>query len=123
MKRYIRTSIELQPNDAMKIQYAAYGYDAVKIALKYLSDKYDGCELYQDSVDISYQGSLSELVTEIFNILMAAGLPVSRDGSTITYINNGAEELITIAELPEDMDFSLTPDSTGYYISVTQLYD
>lgn len=122
MKRYVKAAA-IDPLDAADIRDKAYGYDAVAIAFKWMSDKFDGYESYQDSFDVSYQGSAEELTSELFDVLATAGLPVYLENdTTIIYENGNVDEHIKVYPLPEDADFSLTPDSFGYSVDVEEIY-
>lgn len=118
IQKRILSSTEIDPSDARKIYEAAWGYDAVQIALNYLSDKLDGYDSYQDSFEVSYQGTKDELRDELLNVLKSAGLDAELyEDDEIVYENGGDDVWINIYELPEDY-YTFTENSTGYGISI-----
>ena len=116
--------MSLSPRDADMIHDATFGVEALKVVFKNMSDKLDGVEDYGDNFDVSYQGTLRELQSEISNMFYDAGVNVEKEfEGGIAYDNDGILTEISIYYLPENMDFTLTPDSTGYGISVEEIYD
>lgn len=120
----IRASKQLTPQIADKIYNATWGYDAIKIALRCCSNKVDGFESYQDSFDVSYQGSGKQLRDELASVLEASGIQVTTSGNKrLSFsLTSDSESRVIISKLSEDMDFSLTPNSTGYSIYVEEIY-
>lgn len=121
IKTSVQAATELTPKAARKICTSSWGYDAVNVALNYLSDKLDGYDGYGDSFDVSYQGTASQLTRELASVLESAGLSLKsvRSGK-IVYDNSGSEVKISIYKLPEGMDYTFTENSTGYSIDVEE---
>lgn len=126
MKKYIK-AMSIDPTVAIKIQNAAYGEDAMKAVLNYLKHKYpnkiDGYEYDGSGFDVSFQGDYDELEQLITNIYTAAGINIT-DGyqwNASMYDNDGQEVEIIINEGNDD--FTFTPESNGFYISVHNLYE
>lgn len=124
MKRYVKASID--PQLASKIQNAAYGEDAMKYVLKYLQktypDKVDGYEYDGNGFDVSFQGSYDELEQMIVDTYLDAHVDIT-DGyqsNSLIYDNEDQEVEITIYDGNDD--FTLTATSSGFYISVSNLY-
>ncbi len=114
-------SRELSPKAARKICNSAWAYDAVKVALNYLSDKLEGYDDYGDGFDVSYVGDTTTIRDELFDVLVSAGLEAKKQGqSKITYNNDGTVALINI--FPDEDASTYSENSTGYFITVEDIY-
>lgn len=124
MKRYIRSA---STPVGVKIANAAYGEDAVKYALQALyrnPDSYvDGYDtISSDTFEVSYQGDLDMLLTEINSIFKQAGVTLHQESdNTFVYDNDNQEVFINV--YPDDSANTYTKDSYGYSISVTNTYE
>ena len=124
MKRYIRSA---STPVGVKIANTAYGEDAVKYALQALyrnPDSYvDGYDtISSDTFEVSYQGDLDMLLTEINDIFKQAGVTLHQESdNTFVYDNDNQEVFINV--YPDDSANTYTKDSYGYSISVTNTYE
>lgn len=123
----------LNPKQAIKIVDAAWGRDAVQAILGILyrqSDNFEGFESYQDYFDVSYIGSVEDLSNEIIQVYNSCGIDVDVDYRNtnntlhvvISYDNDGTEVYVTISQSPEYDEYTLSEDSTGYYVLVEEVY-
>lgn len=120
----VKASIQISPKAAEKMYRATWGYDVIKVALRCCSDKVDGFECYQDSFDVSYRGSRKQLRDELVQVIDAVGIHVATAGNNrLSFkLTSDSESEVTISKLSEDMDFSLTSNSTGYSVYVEEVY-
>lgn len=123
----------LNPKQASKIVDAAWGRDAVQVVLSVLyrqSINFEGFESYQDYFDVSYIGSVEDLADEIIQVYNYCGVSVDVDYRetnnkthvVISYDNDGTEVYITVSQSPEYDEYTLSENSTGYYVLVEEVY-
>lgn len=100
-----------------KINKAAWGEDALNIVLNNTSDKLDGYDDFGSGFDVSYQGSIKELLSEIIDIYSKAGIKIRKEGKNKISYDNG-DQTVYITVVSDDDASTYTKNSQGYFIYV-----
>lgn len=110
-------SEELSLKAINKINKAAWGEDALSIVLNNTSDKLDGYDDFGSGFDVSYQGNIRELLSEIIDIYSKAGIKVRKEGKNKISYDNG-DQTVYITVVSDEDASTYTKNSQGYFIYV-----
>ena len=123
MKRYVKASNDKVTRYLMKISEAAWGEDTLNPALSVLSlntGKVEGFDVYGDYADVSFLGSLKDIVSGLIHVYESSGVKIVEKNRTyFCYDNEGSEVKVSIEESEEASTYS--DQSTGFFVSVENI--